>query len=95
VAGALADLSQLHVVSEILGHASIVVTKDVYGHLIGGDKRSAAELVSEVLFGGWHLADGREWPVLASDLGALGGTRTPNLLIRRDLQAQPLSAHTR
>jgi integrase len=38
VAGALADLSQLHVVSEILGHASIVVTKDVYGHLIGGDK---------------------------------------------------------
>ena len=29
-----------------------------------------------------------------SDLGALGGTRTPNLLIRRDLRAHPLSAQT-
>jgi len=25
--------------------------------------------------------------------GALGGTRTPNLLIRRDLQGHPLQAH--
>jgi integrase len=48
----LAQGTPLHVVAEILGHASIVVTKDVYGHLIEGDKRSAAELMSEVLFGG-------------------------------------------
>jgi hypothetical protein len=27
------------------------------------------------------------------DLGALGGTRTPNLLIRRDLRSSPLPAH--
>jgi len=30
----------------------------------------------------------------ASDLGALGGTRTPNLLIRRDLRSPLLPAHT-
>jgi hypothetical protein len=30
---------------------------------------------------------------MPSDLGALGGTRTPNLLIRRDLRAHPLPAH--
>jgi hypothetical protein len=30
----------------------------------------------------------------ASDLGALGGTRTPNLLIRRLCHAHPLRAHS-
>ncbi len=48
----LAQGTPLHVVSEILGHASIVITKDVYGHLIDGDRRSAAVLMSQVLFGG-------------------------------------------
>lgn len=33
----------LQVVSELLGHASIAITKDVYGHLLEGDKRAAAE----------------------------------------------------
>ena len=39
----------LHVVSEILGHASITITKDVYGHLVEGDRRAvvmAAVLVA-------------------------------------------------
>ena len=48
----LAQGTPLHVVSEILGHASIVITKDVYGHLVEGDKRPAAELMSRALFGG-------------------------------------------
>ena len=39
----LAQGTPLHVVSEVLGHASIAVTKDVYGHLVEGDKRAAAE----------------------------------------------------
>ena len=43
----LAQGTPLHVVSGILGHASIVITKDVYGHLVEGDKRSAAELMSQ------------------------------------------------
>ena len=39
----------LHVVSEILGHASIAITKDVYGHLVEGEKRDAAATMSDLL----------------------------------------------
>lgn len=46
----LAQGTPLHVVSEVLGHTSIRVTKDVYGHLLEGDKRSAAAAVSSALF---------------------------------------------
>jgi len=48
----LAQGTPLHVVSEVLGHASIAITKDVYGHLLEGDKRAAAESMSKALFGG-------------------------------------------
>ena len=48
----LAQGTPLHVVSEVLGHASIAVTKDVYGHLLEGNKRAAAESMSRALFGG-------------------------------------------
>ena len=34
----LAQGTPLHVVSEILGHASITITKDVDGHLVEGDR---------------------------------------------------------
>jgi integrase len=45
----LAQGTPLHVVSEILGHASIAITKDVYGHLVEGEKRTAAESMSRTL----------------------------------------------
>ncbi len=45
----LAKRVRLEVVSEILGHASIAVTKDVYGHLVEGDKRRAAASLAEPL----------------------------------------------
>ena len=48
----LAQGTPLHVVSEVLGHASLAITKDVYGHLLEGDKRAAAESMSRALFGG-------------------------------------------
>ena len=48
----LAQGTPLHVVSEVLGHASIAITKDVYGHLLEGDKQAAAESMSRALFGG-------------------------------------------
>jgi integrase len=48
----LAQGTPLHVVSEVLGHASIAITKDVYGHLLEGDKRAAAESMRRALFGG-------------------------------------------
>lgn len=45
----LAGGTPLHVVSEVLGHASIAVTKDVYGHLVQGEKRTAAEAMTAML----------------------------------------------
>jgi len=48
----VAQGTPLHVVSEVLGHASIAITKDMYGHLLEGDKRAAAESMSRALFGG-------------------------------------------
>ncbi len=47
----LAQGTELHVVSEVLGHTSIAITKDVYGHLLEGGRRSAAEAMSRALFG--------------------------------------------
>ncbi|NES16886.1 tyrosine-type recombinase/integrase [Micromonospora sp. PPF5-17] len=38
----LAQGTPLHVVSEVPGHTSIAITKDVYGHLMAGDRRSEA-----------------------------------------------------
>lgn len=37
--------------TDVLGHASIAITKDVYGHLMEGDKRAAAEAISGALLG--------------------------------------------
>ena len=48
----LAQGTPLQVVSEVLGHASITITKDVYGHLLENDKRAAAESMTRALFGG-------------------------------------------
>src|SRR5215471_16261191 len=49
--GLLAQGTPLHVASEILGHASITITKDVYGHLVEGDRRAVAASMSQALFG--------------------------------------------
>ena len=48
----LAQGTPLHVVSEVLGHASISITKDVYGHLLEGDRRAATEAIPSALLGG-------------------------------------------
>lgn len=46
----LAQGTPLYVVSEVLGHASVAITKDIYGHLIGGEKQEATEAITDVLF---------------------------------------------
>jgi integrase len=46
----LAQGTPLWVVSEVLGHASLAMTKDVYGHLIGEEKKEATEAITDVLF---------------------------------------------
>jgi integrase len=45
----LAQGIPLEVVSEILGHSSIYITKDVYGHLVEGMKRDAAKRMAAAL----------------------------------------------
>ncbi|MGI5485727.1 hypothetical protein [Microtetraspora malaysiensis] len=47
----LAQGTPLHVVSEVLGHASVAITKDIYGHLMEGDRRAATEAISGALLG--------------------------------------------
>jgi integrase len=42
----------LPVVSQILGHSSIGITHRVYGHLVSGEKKAAAEALEGVLTGG-------------------------------------------
>lgn len=45
----LAQGVPLEVVSEILGHSSIYITKDVYAHLVEGSKLDAAERMAAAL----------------------------------------------
>jgi integrase len=84
----LAQGTPLHVVPEIVGHASITITKDVYGHLVEGDRRAVAASMSQALFGPEPAAvtasvapTGTKRPLpgagRACDLDALGGTRNP------------------
>ena len=59
----LAPDIRLKVVSEIPGHATITITKDVYGHLVEGDKRELCR-------------DGRRlWDDVGSQNGSRGGPR--------------------
>jgi hypothetical protein len=87
----------VHVVAARLGHADPSVTLRVYGHVIRDQAAEAAEvfarsiprpacLVLANLLAERRLRDRRG----AADLGALGGTRTPNLLIRSQM-LYPLS----
>ena len=38
-------------VSEVLGHSSIRMTADVYGHILNPDREAAAEVMGEMLWG--------------------------------------------
>jgi site-specific recombinase XerD len=66
----LAQGTPLHVVSEILGHASITITKDVYVHLVEGDRRAVAASMSQALFG-------PESAVVAPNMAPTGTKKTP------------------
>jgi len=39
------------VVSEVLGHSSIRMTSDVYGHILAPDRKAAAEAMGNALWG--------------------------------------------
>ncbi|GAA3423214.1 tyrosine-type recombinase/integrase [Streptosporangium sandarakinum] len=65
----LAQGTPLHVVSEILGHASISITKDVYGHLVKGEKHAATAAISGALLGGQRPVTPKVAPEDAEDTG--------------------------
>lgn len=46
----LAEGTPLWVVSEVLGHGSVAVTKDIYGHVMGSEKQEATEAITDALF---------------------------------------------
>ncbi|MER6004319.1 hypothetical protein [Nonomuraea angiospora] len=62
----LAQGTPLHVVSEVLGHASIAITKNVYGRLLEGDRRAAT---SSALLGEQSPVAPRVAPKGAEDTG--------------------------
>ncbi len=76
-------------VSEMLGHASIAITKDVYGHLLEGDKRVAAESMSQALFGEQliyalrgvfsYVARGSPRALVSDPAAPFGGVMQPDL----------------
>ncbi len=47
----LAMGTKLEIVSRVLGHSSVTVTADVYAHLLGGEKKAAAEVMAKALLG--------------------------------------------
>jgi integrase len=47
----LATGTPLQVVSAVLGHASIRITSDVYGHVLEPQRQDAADALAGVLYG--------------------------------------------
>ena len=80
----------VHVVAARLGHADPSITLRVYAHVISDQLTEAADIFARAIAAPARTAllatalAKRPLPLReeASDLGALGGTRTPNLLIR-------------
>jgi integrase len=66
----LAQGTDLYVVSEVLGHSSVTITKDVYGHLVEGQKRAASELMSAQL-----LRDIGSQDIGSQDIGSQDGSQ--------------------
>jgi integrase len=55
----LAQGVKLQVVSEVLGHSSIRMTADVYGHILAPDRKAASEAMGAALWG--DTADGSDF----------------------------------
>jgi integrase len=53
----LAQGVKLQVVSEVLGHSSIRMTADVYGHILDPDRASAAAAMNATLWGKFDLIE--------------------------------------
>ena len=79
----------LEVVSEQLGHASIRVTKDVYGHLMPRSRARAAEAMRTVLFDGEPCDSPSESTALATRLATSESEKITLVPLIRDLVGRP------
>jgi integrase len=85
----LAQGTPLDVVSEVLGHASIAITKDVYGHLVEGDKRTAAESMSRTLLAVSSADDSQDGSQAAAESPTTRRKGPVTWRARRDSNPQP------
>ena len=51
----LAQGVKIQVVSQVLGHSSIRMTADVYGHILDPDRKEAAQAMESMLWGDGDL----------------------------------------
>jgi integrase len=79
----------LEAVSEQMGHASIRVTKDVYGHLMPKSRAKAAEAMRSVLFDEDHSPRPRASVGLATQLATLSAAGDSSTPVTRDLVGRP------
>jgi hypothetical protein len=86
-------------IQEQLGHSSIQVTMDVYGHLLRSSNQEAAIHLRKTVFSGQPDDDGSKMVAsglsgrvteaqLIDMIGGPSGARTPNLLIKSQLLYQ-------
>jgi integrase len=75
----------LEAVAEQLGHASIRVTKDVYGHLMPRSRARAAEAMRTILYDDSPVDAPETSNTLATSLATLGSEKLKNYPLTRDL----------
>ena len=79
----------LEAVSEQMGHASIRVTKDVYGHLMPKSRAKAAEAMRSVLFDDDRATHPLASAGLATQLATLDLVASSSVPVTRDLVGRP------
>jgi integrase len=79
----------LEAVAEQLGHASIRVTKDVYGHLMPRSRARAAEAMRTILYDDSPVDAPETSNALATSLATLGSEKLKNYPLTRDLVGRP------
>jgi integrase len=79
----------LEVIAEQMGHASIRVTKDVYGHLLPGSKAKAAKAMEQMLFGDFVDVLTPRKNSLAASSAAVPAATVINIAVTRDSVGRP------
>ena len=79
----------LEVVAEQLGHASLRVTKDVYGHLLPGSRAKAAAALEQMLFGDFVEVRAPRFEPVAAPMAAPTMSGRTSMPVLRDFVGRP------